>query len=72
MISLCKCSGYEGIGLVLIFSGFYLFIFHKEFFFPQALLLLPIGVITIWFFNIARIAILVAIGAEISPELAVG
>ncbi|HMN92017.1 MAG TPA: exosortase E/protease, VPEID-CTERM system [Hydrogenophaga sp.] len=65
------CSGYEGIGLVLILSGFYLFIFHKEFLFPQSLLLLPIGVVTIWSFNVARIAILVAIGAEISPELAV-
>jgi exosortase E/protease (VPEID-CTERM system) len=66
------CSGYEGIGLVLIFTGFYLFIFRKDFRFPQCLLLLPLGVAAIWSFNILRIAVLLVIGAEISPELAIG
>lgn len=66
------CSGYEGIGLVLIFTGFYLIIFRQDFRFPQALLLLPLGVAAIWLFNIVRIAVLIAIGAEISPELALG
>ncbi|WP_291010149.1 exosortase E/protease, VPEID-CTERM system [Hydrogenophaga sp.] len=66
------CSGYEGIGLVLIFTGFYLIIFRQDFRFPQALLLLPLGVATIWLFNIFRIAALIGIGAEISPELALG
>lgn len=66
------CSGYEGIGLVLIFTGFYLFIFRREFRFPHCLLLLPVGVAAIWCFNILRIAMLLVIGAELSPELAVG
>jgi len=66
------CSGYEGIGLVLIFTGFYLFIFRQDFRFPQCLLLLPLGVAAIWSFNILRIAVLLVIGAEISPELAIG
>jgi exosortase E/protease (VPEID-CTERM system) len=66
------CSGYEGIGLVLTFTGFYLFIFRKDFRFPHCLLLLPLGVTAIWSFNILRIAVLLVIGAEISPELAVG
>jgi exosortase E/protease (VPEID-CTERM system) len=66
------CSGYEGIGLVLIFTGFYLFIFRKDFRFPHCLLLLPLGVTAIWSFNILRIAVLIVIGAEISPELAIG
>jgi exosortase E/protease (VPEID-CTERM system) len=66
------CSGYEGIGLVLIFTGFYLFIFRKDFRFPHGLLLLPLGVAAIWSFNTLRIAVLLVIGAEISPELAVG
>lgn len=66
------CSGYEGIGLVVIFTGFYLFIFRSDFRFPQCLLLLPLGVVAIWSFNILRIAVLLVIGAEISPELAVG
>ena len=66
------CSGYEGIGLVLVFTGFYLVIFRQDFRFPQALLLLPLGVAAIWLFNIVRIAALIGIGAEISPELALG
>jgi exosortase E/protease (VPEID-CTERM system) len=64
------CSGYEGIGLVLVFTGFYLVTFRQDFRFPNALLLLPLGVAAIWIFNIIRIAVLIVIGAEISPELA--
>jgi exosortase E/protease (VPEID-CTERM system) len=64
------CSGYEGIGLVLAFTGFYLVIFRQDFRFPQALLLLPLGVAAIWLFNVFRIAALIGIGAGISPELA--
>lgn len=66
------CSGYEGIGLVLIFTGFYLIIFRQDFRFPHALLLLPLGVVAIWLFNIFRIAALIGIGSEISAELALG
>jgi exosortase E/protease (VPEID-CTERM system) len=66
------CSGYEGIGLVLVFTGFYLVIFRQDFRFPQALLLLPLGVAAIWLFNVVRIAALIGIGAGISPELALG
>jgi exosortase E/protease (VPEID-CTERM system) len=66
------CSGYEGIGLVLIFTGYYLVIFRQDFRFPQSLLLLPLGVAAIWAFNNFRIAALIVIGAEISPELALG
>lgn len=66
------CSGYEGIGLVLIFTAFYLVIFRQDFRFPQSLLLLPLGVIAIWAFNVVRIAALIVIGAEFSPELALG
>jgi hypothetical protein len=42
------CSGYEGIGLVLGVLGFYLFAFRRELRFPNALVLLPIGAVTIW------------------------
>jgi len=65
------CSGYEGIGLVLMFTGLYLVIFRQDFRFPQSLLLLLLGAAAIWVFNIFRIAALIVIGAEISPELAV-
>lgn len=66
------CSGYEGIGLVTVFSSLYLYIFRSELRFPRALLLIPIGILTIWFFNVVRIATLVALGAHVSPDVALG
>lgn len=66
------CSGYEGIGLVLIFLSLYLWVFRGTLRFPNALLLLPVGVATIWLLNAVRIAALVSIGAHTSPEIAVG
>lgn len=67
-----ECSGYEGMGLMVIFTAFYLSMFRKDFRFPQALLLFPIGIVTIWFFNIFRIVTLISIGASFSPAVAVG
>ena len=65
------CSGYEGMALITMFTGFYLSIFRRDFRFPQALLLIPVGIVTIWLFNNFRIALLIAIGASFSPEVAV-
>lgn len=67
-----QCSGYEGMALMTMFCGFYLSIFRNEFRFPRALLLVPIGIATIWFFNNLRIALLIAIGASVSPQIAIG
>jgi len=66
------CSGYEGIGLITVMLGFYLFSFRKSLRFPNALLLLPIGVALIWIANSVRIAALIAVGTWISPETAEG
>ena len=66
------CSGYEGIGLITVMLGFYLFFFRKSLRFPNALLLLPIGMILVWFANGFRIAGLIAVGTWISPEVAEG
>jgi len=66
------CSGYEGIGLVVIFISFYLSIFRADFRFPHALLLYPIGIVAIWVFNSVRIVALISIGASFSPDIAVG
>src|SRR4029079_14842034 len=65
-----KCSGYEGIGLITVFLGSFLWWFRKELRFPHALVLMPIGIGTIWFANALRIAALVAIGTTISPTVA--
>lgn len=66
------CSGYEGIGLVTIFTAFYLSVFRSEFRFPQAWLLFPIGIVTIWLFNAVRIVILIALGSSVSEDIALG
>ena len=66
------CSGYEGIGLVWVILGAYLWIFRRGLRFPAALWLLPIGTVFIWITNAARIALLVALGIWFSPTVAVG
>lgn len=67
-----KCSGVEGFALISAFVTVYLWLFRADLRFPHALLLFPIGIAISGFFNIARIALLLAIGFEISPDLAVG
>lgn len=64
------CSGYEGIGLVLTMLGAYLFAFRRDLRFPHVLALLPIGVAAIWCSNALRIALLVSLGAHVSPDMA--
>lgn len=66
-----SCSGYEGIGLVTVFLGLFLWAFRRALLFPNAFLLLPIGIGTIWLLNSVRIAALVSIGAHVSPEIAI-
>jgi exosortase E/protease (VPEID-CTERM system) len=66
------CSGAEGIGLMTVLLGFYLFHFRKSLRFPSALGLLPIGVALVWVANSLRIAALTGIGTWLSPEIAEG
>ncbi|MBV8609587.1 MAG: exosortase E/protease, VPEID-CTERM system [Singulisphaera sp.] len=65
-----SCSGYEGIGLIWLFLGIYLWLFRRELRFPRAFLLLPIGTALIWVSNAARIAALVVVGTEVSRDVA--
>lgn len=67
-----QCSGIEGIALVTLFVTLYLTLFRRDLRFPRALLLYPIGILTSAAFNVLRIAVLLIIGLEGSPELAVG
>jgi len=57
-----ECSGMEGMGLLLLFGAVWLWLYRKECRFPQALLLLPAGLLTLFVLNSARIAALVLIG----------
>ncbi|BBL75891.1 exosortase E/protease, VPEID-CTERM system [Methylomagnum ishizawai] len=64
------CSGIEGISLIVVFVALYLGLFRKELRFPQSLWLFPLGIGAIWLGNALRIAALIILGSEISPELA--
>ncbi|TSA44670.1 MAG: exosortase E/protease, VPEID-CTERM system [Deltaproteobacteria bacterium] len=65
------CAGYEGIGLISVFVGGYLWLFRGSLRFPQAFILLPCGILVIWLVNAVRITLLVLIGAYVSPKIAV-
>jgi exosortase E/protease (VPEID-CTERM system) len=65
------CSGVEGMGLMLFFATMWLLYFRKELRFPQALLLIPAGLVTIFFFNAVRITLLILIGSLGAPNVAV-
>jgi exosortase E/protease (VPEID-CTERM system) len=56
------CSGLEGVGFILAFGCAWLLYYRKEYIFPNALLLLPAGVLLIFTLNVLRIAALFAIG----------
>lgn len=66
-----KCSGFQGIGLVATLLAGYLWWFRRIHRFPQALLLLPIGITLIWLANLVRITALILVGIWISPRIAV-
>lgn len=66
------CSGVEGIALVAIFATIYLFLFRNDLRFPLALLLYPVGFAVSALLNVVRITVLLVIGLNGHPELAVG
>lgn len=65
------CSGYEGIGLVTVFTTLYLAIYRDHFKFPNALLLFPIGITAIWCANVLRIVALIVMGNDFSATIAI-
>lgn len=67
-----QCSGYEGIGLVWVFLGAYLWAYRDGMKFPRAFWLLPIGSVVIWLANAWRIVALLAIGSRVSRSVALG
>ena len=66
------CSGYEGLGLILVFTTAWLWFHRAEWRFPHALVLIPVGLATIWIFNSLRIAALLLIGTAGAPAIALG
>ena len=56
------CSGFEGIGLMIVLIGSFLWIFRGELRFPRALILIPLGGAVIWVVNTIRIVVLICLG----------
>jgi exosortase E/protease (VPEID-CTERM system) len=67
-----SCSGVEGFALITLFFACYFYAFREHLRFPNAWVLLPIGLFLSWALNVARIAGLFFIGMKGNPELAVG
>ena len=66
-----QCSGFEGMGLIVVFLAAVLVLRRRTYRLPRALLLLPLGVVAMWLANVVRIALLIAVGVQISPTVAV-
>jgi exosortase E/protease (VPEID-CTERM system) len=64
-----QCAGFEGVALIALVTGLYLWLWRKELRFPHVLVLLPIGIATSWLLNMGRIAALVMIGVR-HPDFA--
>jgi len=67
-----QCSGYEGLGLMLVFITASLWFHRAEWRFPRALALIPIGLAGIWLLNCVRVAGLILIGIAGAPDIALG
>jgi exosortase E/protease (VPEID-CTERM system) len=61
-----QCSGYEGIGLMSAYMVGYATLARKRLRFPQALLLIPLGVGAVFLANALRITMLILVGSHIS------
>ena len=65
------CGGFQGIGLISMLLGGYLWWFRQIHRFPQSFLLFPIGISIIWLANAVRITALILVGIWIDPDIAV-
>jgi len=67
-----ECSGYEGMGLMLVLIGAFLLISRRTLRLPRALWLLPLGCLLAYLANAVRIAALILLGTHVSEEIALG
>jgi exosortase E/protease (VPEID-CTERM system) len=67
-----QCSGYEGMGLMIVVMGAYLWLFRRHLRFPAALVMLPLGTAAVWLLNAFRIAALIVLGDCGWREVALG
>ena len=67
-----SCSGYEGMGLMLVLMVAFLLISRRTLRFPRALWLLPLGCLLAYLANAVRIVALILLGTHVSEEIALG
>ncbi|MCK6448263.1 MAG: exosortase E/protease, VPEID-CTERM system [Planctomycetes bacterium] len=67
-----ECSGYEGLGLAVVFVLGSFVLCRDVWRFSRAWLVLPLAALAAWCANAVRLAALVALGARVSPTLALG
>ncbi|MEQ9408327.1 MAG: exosortase E/protease, VPEID-CTERM system [Fuerstiella sp.] len=67
-----QCSGYEGMGLAVVFVTTYLWLRRADHYFPRSLLLIPISVALMFLANVLRISGLITIGHLGWGDFAVG
>ncbi|MCR9088656.1 MAG: exosortase E/protease, VPEID-CTERM system [Rhodobacteraceae bacterium] len=66
-----SCSGIEGFALISIFLTGYLALFRHQLSVSRAMVVLPIGLVLSWLLNVVRISVLIWLGVNVSPTLAV-
>ncbi len=66
------CSGYEGIGLIIVLLSAYLVGFRDRCRFPNALSLIPLAILAVWLLNVVRIVGLILLGHAGYPDIAIG
>lgn len=66
------CSGYQGIGLIVVMLVAFLWANRASLRFPQALVLLPIGIVSFWLLNVLRITALISSAKVLPRNLVVG
>ena len=67
-----ECSGLEGGALILGFCALWLCLLRREFRFPQALILVPASIASLFLLNAVRIATLILIGNAGAQGIALG
>ena len=67
-----ECSGYEGMGLAVVFITTYLWWRREEHLFPRSFLLIPFAICLMFFVNALRIAALILVGHFGAKEIALG
>jgi exosortase E/protease (VPEID-CTERM system) len=66
-----SCSGWEGLGLVAIFSVLSLWLSRRDYRFPAAFVLIPAALMLAFALNAVRISLLLMIGLYGHPDIAI-